>query len=98
MKRQNQTAVHERIESIIDSVIVEMTVNTSINRPHLKNYLLQKVETIGFDQFQQLPDDIIKKRIEKVVVIELLKNLFSDINSDELELIKTHAKVEGFFR
>lgn len=60
MKWEYQTAVHEKIESIIDSVIIEKTINSSINRPHLKKYLLQKFETIGFEQFQQLPDDIIR--------------------------------------
>lgn len=92
------TGLKERIEEIIDTVIIEKTTSSSIDQILLKTYLLQKIKTIGFEKFQQLSDDIIKKRIEKVVALELLKNLFSDINDEEFDLIKTHAKSEGFFR
>jgi hypothetical protein len=92
------TGLKERVEEIIDTVIIEKTISSSIDKNLLKIYLLQKFQTIGFEQFQQLSDDIIKNRIEKVVALELLKNLFSDINDEEFDLIKTHAKSEGFFR
>jgi hypothetical protein len=88
----------ERVEEIIDTVIIEKTTLSSIDPIILKAYLLQKIKMIGFEKFQQLSDDIIKKRIERVVALELLKNLFSDINDEEFDLIKTHAKSEGFFR
>lgn len=92
------TEPKERVEGIIDTVIIEKTISSSVDKLLLKTYLLQKIKTIGFEKFQQLPNDIIKKRIEKVVAIELLKNLFSDIKEEEFDLIKTHAKSEGFFR
>jgi hypothetical protein len=92
------TGLKERVEKIIDAVIIERSISSSIDQILLKTYLLQKFQTIGFEKFQQLSDDIIKKRIEKVVALELLKNIFSDINDEEFDLIKTHAKSEGFFR
>lgn len=95
---KNTTGLKERVEEIIDTVIIEKTISSSIDKTVLKTYLLQKIKTVGFEKFQQLSDDIIKKRIEKVVALELLKVLFSDINDEEFDLIKSHAKSEGFFR
>ncbi|MFH0968183.1 MAG: hypothetical protein V1862_10930 [Methanobacteriota archaeon] len=97
-RAKKQDEAEGRIESIIGAVIREKTIASPVNKTLLKQYLLQKFQTIGFEKFQQLSNDIIKKRIEKVVALELLKNLFSDINDEEFDLIKTHAKSEGFFR
>lgn len=90
--------IQKRIEAIIDTVIVEKTCSSTINKKELTAYIFKKINDLGFEKFQRLPDNIIKNRIEKVVAIELLKNLFSDIKEDEFDLIKTHAKSEGFFR
>lgn len=90
--------IQKRIDVIIDTVITEKTYSSTINKKELTAYVFKKINNLGFEKFQQLPDNIIKNRIEKVVAIELLKNLFSDINDEEFELIKTHTKSEGFFR
>ena len=95
---QKTTDIRERVEKIIDTVIIEKTLSSSIDKILLKTCLIQKINTIGFEKFKQLSDNIIKNRIEKVVAIELLKNLFSDIKEEEFDLIKTHAKSEEFFR
>lgn len=95
---QKTSSIREKVEKIIETVIIEKTLSSTIDKNLLKTYLIQKINSIGFEKFQQLPDDIIKKRIEKVVAIELLKSLFSDIKEEEFDLIKTRAKNEGFFR
>jgi len=90
--------LEEKIEYILDKAIKSYIDYGTISSTQIKSSILNLLNYIGIDKFQNIPDLILQERIEKAVSIELMNNLFSDLSSLEIDEIKRFSRSEGFFR
>jgi len=87
-----------RILNFVDKVIEEGEVFSKLDKKKLMSSLSFLVKSISPEELETVSDDELTRRIEKIMAIEVMSVLLSDLSQEQIEVFETALKRRDLFR
>ena len=87
-----------RLSKIVDRLIKENEAFKIIDKPKLIEFFSDMIKRLPFEQMTFITDDELTQRIEKIIAIEALSGILSDLSPEQIEAFNIAVKRREFFK
>lgn len=91
-------SVDARMERITASLLAHELAPFARESGRYQKTIHDLVHSLNVSKLANIPDSEMKKRIHRVLVIEMMQGLFSDLSDEEIDMAREAARTSSFFR
>ena len=86
-----------RIQKLLDRLIERNTLFEGIDRTSILMFLSELIQEMPVGEVKKLNDEVLEKRLKKVLIVEAISNLFRSLSTEDKEGLKKSLKELSLF-